>query len=234
MSEKKGLYYNVNKRKKEGKPPKKKGDEGYPSDKAWDDSKKTAKEGENDQIKGGDPCWSGYKMVGKKNKGGKRVPNCVPEDIVRIESPFSDELIEGEVLEVANGRAEVLTGFGIRHVPVMKLLDEGTEWVNEDGEVIDLDEYVVFDDETGEILSEKKKDFNLKAKHKSDKGGLTDAGRKAHNRATGSKLKRPQPEGGKRKTSYCARSKGQQDDHNIDCRKDPDKRICKARRRWKC
>lgn len=24
------------------------------------------------------PCWSGHRMVGKKNKGGKQVPNCVP------------------------------------------------------------------------------------------------------------------------------------------------------------
>ncbi len=25
------------------------------------------------------PCWKGYKQVGMKNKGGKQVPNCVPE-----------------------------------------------------------------------------------------------------------------------------------------------------------
>lgn len=25
-----------------------------------------------------DPCWSGYKMIGKKKKGNKSVPNCVP------------------------------------------------------------------------------------------------------------------------------------------------------------
>jgi len=35
-------------------------------------------EGENKQIKGGDPCWKGYQMVGMKNKGGRKVPNCVP------------------------------------------------------------------------------------------------------------------------------------------------------------
>ena len=79
-----------------------------------------------------------------------------------------------------------------------------------------------------------KKKFNLKSKHKSKKGGLTDSGRAAYNRATGSNLKRPQPEGGSRKKSYCARSKGQMNDHNIDCSKTPDKRICLARRRWKC
>lgn len=38
----------------------------------------------------------------------------------------------------------------------------------------------------------------------------------------------------KRRSSYCARSKGQKDMHNIDCSKTPDKAICKARSRWNC
>lgn len=64
--------------------------------------------------------------------------------------------------------------------------------------------------------------------------GMTSAGRKAYNKETGGNLKAPQPGGGKRRDSYCARSKGQMNDHNIDCSKTPDKRICAARRRWKC
>jgi hypothetical protein len=40
--------------------------------------KQFVNEGENKQVKGGDPCWSGYEMVGKKKKNGKKVPNCVP------------------------------------------------------------------------------------------------------------------------------------------------------------
>lgn len=79
-----------------------------------------------------------------------------------------------------------------------------------------------------------KKDFKFKKEHKSEKGGLTEKGRKAYNKATGSNLKKPQPEGGKRKKSYCARSKGQMEDHSINCSKTPKKRICKARKRWKC
>ena len=56
----------------------------------------------------------------------------------------------------------------------------------------------------------------------------------------GSKLKTavtekdPGPGRSKRRKSFCARSKGQQDMHNIDCSKEPDKAICKARRRWRC
>jgi len=35
--------------------------------------------------------------------------------------------------------------------------------------------------------------------------GMTEAGRKAYNQATGSNLKAPQPQGGKRRDSFCAR-----------------------------
>jgi hypothetical protein len=30
------------------------------------------------KMKGEDPCWKGYEMIGKKKKDGKEVPNCVP------------------------------------------------------------------------------------------------------------------------------------------------------------
>ena len=26
-----------------------------------------------------DPCWDGYRMIGMKEKDGKKVPNCVPD-----------------------------------------------------------------------------------------------------------------------------------------------------------
>ena len=56
----------------------------------------------------------------------------------------------------------------------------------------------------------------------------------------GSKLKtavtekKPTGARAKRRKSYCARSKGQMNDFNIDCSKTPEKRICAARRRWNC
>ena len=42
-----------------------------------------------------DACWTGYKQVGMKNKGGKQVPNCVPEsmsveDARKVEGFISD------------------------------------------------------------------------------------------------------------------------------------------------
>jgi len=32
-----------------------------------------------DRMKGENPCWSGYEMVGTKMKDGKEVPRCVPK-----------------------------------------------------------------------------------------------------------------------------------------------------------
>ena len=54
------------------------------------------------------------------------------------------------------------------------------------------------------------------------------------NKKTGSKLKAPQPGGGPRKRSFCARNLGQIKKFKIDCRKTPKKRACLARKRWKC
>ncbi|MBC7651182.1 MAG: hypothetical protein H7101_05485 [Deinococcales bacterium] len=31
------------------------------------------------KTKTDDPSWKGYEKVGMKEKGGKKVPNCVPE-----------------------------------------------------------------------------------------------------------------------------------------------------------
>ena len=78
------------------------------------------------------------------------------------------------------------------------------------------------------------KNVSLKiGKHKSRKGGLTKAGREKINRETGSNLKAPQPGGGPRKKSYCARSAGQMKKFP-KAAKDPNSRLRQARRRWKC
>lgn len=54
-------------------------------------------EGENNQVKDGDPCWTGYQMVGMKNKGGKKVPNCVP---VKEAKDSVDEAAKGTLHRV--------------------------------------------------------------------------------------------------------------------------------------
>lgn len=59
--------------------------------------------------------------------------------------------------------------------------------------------------------------------------GLTAKGRAKYNKKTGSNLKAPQPEGGPRKKSFCARMKGV-----VKNAKGPAKRAKASLRRWKC
>ena len=66
---------------------------------------------------------------------------------------------------------------------------------------------------------------------KSKKGGLTAKGRAKYNKATGSKLKAPQPQGGKRKKSFCARMKGVK---GAMKKNGKPTRKALALKRWKC
>ena len=83
---------------------------------------------------------------------------------------------------------------------------------------------------------------NKKNFHSTKSGaGMTKAGVAAYRRKNpGSKLQtavtesKPSKSRAKRRKSYCSRSAGQMKMHNISCKKTPKKRICAARRRWKC
>tara|TARA_R100000541_G_scaffold28197_2_gene37505 strand:- start:165 stop:422 length:258 start_codon:yes stop_codon:yes gene_type:complete len=67
---------------------------------------------------------------------------------------------------------------------------------------------------------------------KSKKGGLTAKGRKMINKKTGSNLKAPQPGGGPRKKSFCARFKGMKGPMKKPNGKPTRKAL--AMKRWKC
>jgi hypothetical protein len=69
---------------------------------------------------------------------------------------------------------------------------------------------------------------------KNQKGGLNAKGR-ASAKAQGMNLKPPQPEGGSRKDSFCARMEGMKKKlTSAKTAKDPDSRINKSLRVWKC
>ena len=79
------------------------------------------------------------------------------------------------------------------------------------------------------------KGCSIKSGCKSKSGGLTAKGRRMINRKTGSNLKAPQPGGGSRKKSFCARMKGMKKRRtSAKTARDPNSRLRKARRRWKC
>ena len=60
-----------------------------------------------------DPCWSGYKMEGMKEKGGKSVPNCIPDSERDLLGPSTDD-------------DEAILG---AHADSIKSSREGDQWV---------------------------------------------------------------------------------------------------------
>ena len=66
-------------------------------------------------------------------------------------------------------------------------------------------------------------------------GGLNAKGRAAYNRANDANLKPPQPKGGPRRDSFCARMKGMKEKlTSAETANDPNSRINKSLRAWNC
>ena len=188
--------------------------------------------GGQEQIDEGQKCWKGYEKKGTKKMFGKTYNNCVKK----------------EEKQIGGGNLKKLAG------KATKRIDADT-----DG---DVDTKDMKSSETGEFVPSPCGNKKLKPKvrfeqsdwrsdlgedwqkvNKSDKtDGMSQKAVNAYRRENpGSKLKTAvtgNPKKGskdaKRRSSYCSRSEGQKDMHNIDCTKTPDKAICKARRRWKC
>ena len=57
--------------------------------------KETPGQVKEEKMKGKDPCWKGYEMVGHKIKNGKKVPNCVPEERMSFSS-FAEATYQGK------------------------------------------------------------------------------------------------------------------------------------------
>jgi hypothetical protein len=57
------------------------------------------------KMKGKDPCWDGYEMIGTKKKNGKEVPNCVPknEEVEIYEAKVGDTVSFHHELKAAPG-----------------------------------------------------------------------------------------------------------------------------------
>jgi hypothetical protein len=58
--------------------------------------------GPDDLEESDDPCWKGYKQIGMKKKGGKQVPNCVPEEI-ELEAAFESMMGQFGEADVEEG-----------------------------------------------------------------------------------------------------------------------------------
>ena len=73
-----------------------------------------------------------------------------------------------------------------------------------------------------------------RAEGKNKNGGLNAKGR-ASLKAEGHDIKRPQPEGGSRRDSFCARMEGMKKKlTSVKTASDPNSRINKSLKAWKC
>jgi len=208
---------------------------------------------EPDPIQGGQPidekCWVGYTQKGMKKKGKKVVPNCVPVG--------ESKNVHGDI-EVPTGDIKKVVAKAVKRIDtdVDGDVEHNDKHKGEYGEFVPTPDGKKF---TGtqafkgpsktKVRKEEFSDWreelgeDWQKVNKSDKtDGMSQKAVDTYRRENpGSKLKtavtgdpKPGSKDAKRRKSFCSRSKGQQDMHNIDCSKDPDKAICKARRRWKC
>jgi hypothetical protein len=184
----------------------------------------------------GKKCWKGYKKAGTQTLFGKTYNRCVKEDTCPICGFNPCQCLEGTVESFTIDKGAHKTAQRREKIRALVNRGEGGEKdvakkkLGVTAELPRLKEFTQFMEDWQKV-------------NKSDKtDGMSPAAVKAYRRENpGSKLKtavtgdpKPGSKDAKRRKSFCSRSKGQQDMHNIDCSKTPDKAICKARRRWKC
>ena len=158
-------------------------------------------------------CWTGYTAVGMKMKGGRKVPNCVPEEVEQdIDPEIMFDMVEEMVMEIA-------------------------EVNGVDPEVIWEDFETIEDEELFEVAAWQRKEG------KRETGGLNQKGVDSYRREhPGSKLKtavttepsklKPGSKAAKRRKSFCSRMKGMKAKlTSAKTARDPDSRINKSLRK---
>ena len=181
-------------------------------------------------------CWKGYKAYGVKKKAGKVVPNCKPVGSVKTE----------EVIVTESDKKG--KGSGKKDACYHKVKASSKVWPSAyaSGRLVQCRKkgagnYGKSKSESYSWRDDFESDFQegaawTKKAGKNKEGGLNEKGRKSYERENpGSDLKAPQPEGGSRKKSFCARMGGMKKKlTSSKTANDPDSRINKALRKWKC
>ena len=183
-----------------------------------------------DELEEAKKCWKGYKKVGTQKLFGKTYNRCV-------KAHFSDwraemDLQEKKAKKDYDGDGKIESGseeyLGSRDRAIKNAMGKKNCGCGKDP------------CETYGNQKEVKEDWQ-KSNRKDGVDGMSQKSVNAYKRENpGSKLqtavteKKPKGKRAKRRKSFCARSKGQKDMHNIDCSKTPEKKICKARKRWRC
>ena len=180
-------------------------------------------------------CWKGYEKKGMKTMFGKRYPNCVKKTK------------KEEVEYVAETKDKKGKGSGKKDACYHKVKASASVWPSAyaSGRLVQCRKKGA-----ANYGNSKKESYSwrdeldymqegaawTKKSGKSESGGLNEKGRKSYERENpGSDLKAPQPKGGSRKKSFCARMGGMKKKlTSSKTANDPDSRINKALRKWKC
>ena len=177
-----------------------------------------------DELDEAKKCWKGYKKVGTQKLFGKTYNRC--EKIKKEEVEIQEAIPGYEKYNAAVAAAKKLTGR--KKIDALKAAAELRPKTEKE-----VDQKIPESHELGEDWQKSNRNDGV--------DGMSQKSVDAYKRENpGSKLqtavtgKNPKGKDKKRRKSFCARSKGQKDMHNIDCTKTPDKKICKARKRWRC
>jgi hypothetical protein len=216
MAKKKGLWDNIHAKRKRGESPSKKGDKDYPETLNIGEGLKKAR-----KNVGADTCWDGYKAKGTKKKDGKEVPNCVKEGKTFSEFCFEaydkpEERLNTDRNMFSIPKADQKSAEERLMAKAKAKREEKAKMKKESMEILDVDGNMVAeitDLISPEPMSGWKQQMDEAAwtrkEGKNKAGGLNEKGRKSYERENpGSDLKAPQPEGGPRKKSFCARMGG--------------------------
>lgn len=158
-------------------------------------------------------CWKGYKAVGLKDKNGRKVPDCVPEETNLDESGGEKVFAQGaDHIERYADNSFAVYRNGIKQTF-----------------------YTTLDAAKAALMNEDKS-------HKNPTGGLTQKGRDAYNRETGGNLQAPvttppskldpDSKAAKRRKSFCARMGGNKGPMK-DEKGEPTRKAL-ALRKWNC
>jgi hypothetical protein len=162
-----------------------------------------------------DPCWDDYHMVGMKDKDGREVPNCVPdnpkESIIKITSQDILEALISKTISIEEAQFFLME-------EAQSQFDLIESVVEELALLYDLDSEYIWE-ELEQVTDQDLLEYAVDAKgHKSSKGGLTQKGRDAENKKSGSHLQapvttppsklKPGSKAAKRRKSFCARMGG--------------------------
>ena len=208
-------------------------------------------------------CWDGYTQKGMKKKGNKVVPNCVRTEELELIWEKVRKKVEKKTIKrwwdddgdgIGYEKGEVKEGKGEKDACYKKVKSRYSVWPSAYasgalvkcrkvgaanwGNKTKKESYSWRDDLDYQYIDEDWQKVNKKDKT----DGMSQKAVNAYKRENpGSKLKtavtgkvKKGSKSAKRRSSYCSRSKGQMKMHNINCKKTPDKAICKARKRWKC